>query len=206
MIAIHKQDVSASTWHSEFLNLLPELESRLKTAFRRLDPDAREEAVQEATVLSLFSYSRLAAQERANAVSASNLAWYSALQVKRGRSAGTRMNGREVLSRYAQIGKGFRVERLDALDTADATWIQALIDQKGWPILDQVAAKLDVCAWFASLSRRMKQIATDLASGFTTAEAAQKYGLTRGRISQMRRSLETSWHMYQHESSDSIVR
>jgi hypothetical protein len=64
---------------------------------------------------------------------------------------------------------------------------------------DQVAAKMDVGDWFSTLSRRMKQIAKDLAFGFSTSEVAGKYGVTAGRISQLRRVLEESWGEFQGE-------
>ena len=104
------------------------------------------------------------------------------------------MNGKEPLSRYAQLGNGIRVERLDG------KWIDALVEDKRAPVADQVAAKMDVGAWFATLSRRMKQIARDLAFGCSTSEVARKHGVTAGRISQLRRSLEESWAAYQQEA------
>jgi hypothetical protein len=47
----------------------------------------------------------------------------------------------------------------------------------------------------------MKRIASDLALGCSTSEAAMKYGLTAGRISQLRRVLEASWLAYQQEGT-----
>ena len=43
----------------------------------------------------------------------------------------------------------------------------------------------------------MKQIAKDLAFGCSTSEVANKYGVTPGRISQLRRTLEESWVAFQ---------
>ena len=37
-------------------------------------------------------------------------------------------------------------------------------------------------AWFATLTKRMKEIAKDLAFGCSTSEVAKKYGVTAGRI------------------------
>ncbi len=63
-----------------------------------------------------------------------------------------------------------------------------------------MAAKLDVGAWFATLTKRLKEIATDLAFGFSTSEVAEKHGVTAGRISQLRRMLEESWLAFQQEA------
>ena len=60
------------------------------------------------------------------------------------------MNGKEPLSRYAQIGNGIQVER------QPGNWIDAMVEDKRAPVADQVAAKMDVGAWFATLTKRMK--------------------------------------------------
>ena len=77
--------------------MLPEIQQRLRRAFRQLDPESREDAIAEAVVHCLLSFARLHDQGRAEAASASTLAWYAALAVKRGRPAGNRMNGKEPL-------------------------------------------------------------------------------------------------------------
>ena len=105
------------------------------------------------------------------------------------------MAGKDPLSRYAQIGNGIQIER------HSGNWIDTLVEDKRAPIADQVAAKMDVSAWFASLTERMKEIAQDLAFGCSTSEVAKKHGVTAGRISQMRRMLEDSWATFQNEVS-----
>ena len=37
-------------WQSEFVKLLPELEHRLRRRFRDLDPESREDAVEEGVI------------------------------------------------------------------------------------------------------------------------------------------------------------
>ena len=112
MIAVNneRQD-NETTWQSSFVTMLPEIQQRLRRAFRHLDAEAREEAIEEGVVHSLLSFARLHEQGRAEAATASTLAWYAALAVKRGRPAGSRMNGKEPLSRYAQVGNGIQVEQ-----------------------------------------------------------------------------------------------
>ena len=181
MIAVNNEREDTD-WQTTFLTMLPELEKRLRGAFRFLDPEAREESLREAIAHSLFAYVRLHEQGRADAATPSSLAWYSSRQVKRGRPAAGRMNGKEPLSRYAQLGNGIQIERLQS------NWIDTLVEDKRAPVADQVAAKLDVGAWFATLTQRMRQIAKDLAFGCSTSEVARKHGVTAGRISQLRRN------------------
>jgi hypothetical protein len=186
-------------WQSGFVAMIPEIELKLRLAFCRLDPEAREDAIEEGVVHSLLAYLRLYEQRRAEVATASNLAWYAAKHVKRGRPAGGRMNGKEPLSRYAQIGHGIQVE------SHAGDWIDTLVTDKRAPVADQVAAKIDVGAWFATLTKRMKEIAKDLAVGCSTAEVAEKHGLSAGRISQLRRTLEKSWVVYQQEPAPTLA-
>jgi hypothetical protein len=196
MIAVNNEchDHQAD-WQSSFLSMLPEIQQRLRRAFRHLDAEAREDAVEEGVIHSLLSYARLHDQGRADVASPSSLAWYSSQQVKRGRPAVGRMNGKEPLSRYAQVGNGIQIEQLPG------NWIDLLVEDKRASVPDQVAAKIDVGAWFATLTQRMRQIAKDLALGCSTSEVAGKHGLSPGRISQLRRTLEESWAAFQQEAA-----
>jgi hypothetical protein len=200
MIAIHQSDAEySSDWQVGFMTLLPEIKQRLHQAFRRRDAAAREEAITDAIVLCLLSYVRLHEQGRADKVTASNLAWYAAKQVKTGRSVGCRLNSKEPLAVYAQQRRGIRVEHLRANNPDDHEWIDSLVQDQRSTVLDHVAAKLDVAAWLKTLCRRTRRIATDLAKGSTTSEVARKYGVTAARISQLRQELKNSWGEFQHE-------
>lgn len=190
---------SETNWQSDFVAMLPEIEQKLRLAFCRLDPEAREDAIEEGVVHSLLSYVRLVEQGRAEVATPSSLAWYSSRHVKRGRPAGGRMNGKDPLSRYAQIGYGIQIER------QPSNWIDAIVADNRATVSDQVAAKMDVGAWFATLTMRMKEIAKDLAFGCSTSEVAKKHGLTAGRISQLRRVLEESWDAFQQEAAPAMA-
>ncbi len=200
MIAINSegQDIEPN-WQSTFVIMLPEIEQRLRRRFRQLNPESREDAVAEGVIHSLLNYVRLVEQRRADSITPSNLVWYATLAVKRGRPAGTRMNGKEPLSRYAQVGNGFQVEQLGG------NWMELMVEDKRASVPDQVAAKMDVGAWFETLPHRLKQIARDLAIGFSTSEVAVKHGVTAGRISQLRRTLELSWIAFQREVTPAVA-
>ncbi len=59
------------------------------------------------------------------------------------------------------------------------------------PIPDAVSFRVDVPAFFETLSDRQRRMAVDLAMGMTTTDAAAKYTLSPGRISQFRREFKT---------------
>jgi hypothetical protein len=200
MIAINNERQSNGTnWQSDFVTMLPEIKKSLRLAFCRLGPEAREDAIAEAIAHCLLAYVRLDEQNRTEVATASSLAWYSSRQIKRGRPAVGRMNAKEPLSRYAQLGSGVRFER------QNGEWIDKLVEDKRASVPDQVAAKLDMRAWFATLTKRMKEIAKDLAFGYSTSEVARKHGVTAGRISQLRRSLEESWAAFQRAEKSSVI-
>jgi hypothetical protein len=188
-----------SDWQTYFSAMLPEIESRLRTAFRQLDPASREEAIAEGVAHTILACVRLQERSLLGIASPSTLVWYSARQVKRGRPATGRINSKEPLSRYAQLTNAIKVERLPH------TWLAAIVADKRAPIADQVAAKLDVAAWLATLSRRRQEVAKDLAVGCSTSEVAKKYGVTPGRISQLRRTLEKSWAAFQHPMAPGVT-
>ncbi len=194
MIAINNER-NETTWQSSFVAMMPEVVQKLRLAFCQLDPEAREDAIEEGVVHSLLAYIRLHEQGRAEVSTPSSLAWYSSQQVKRGRPAVGRMNGKEPLSRYGQISNDIKLER------QPNNWIDAIVEDKRAAVADQVAAKMDVGAWFATLTKRTKEIAKDLAFGCSTKEVAKKYGVTAGRISQLRRVLEESWLAFEQEAA-----
>ena len=200
MIAInHCSEASNASWQDGFIKLLPEIQARLQRTFRHLDEEARETSTHDGVVTCMLAYAKLHARHRAHTVTPSNLAWFAAIQVKHGRPAGYRMNGREPLSRYAQLRSGIRLERLHSYSSTDDEWVDAMVEDKRSSVPDQAIARIDIHTWLGSLPRRNRQIAKDLAHGCSTREVAQKYGVTAGRVSQVRRELQRSWSAFQHE-------
>src|SRR5438105_389348 len=131
-------------WQTCFLAMLPEIQHRLLLAFCHLSQEAREDSIEEGIVHCLLTYVRLFEQGRAGSVSPSSLSWYAALAVKRGRPASRRMNSKDPLSAYAQLGKGIKVERLHAYSEKREEWIDMLVADKRAAVPDQVATRMDV--------------------------------------------------------------
>jgi hypothetical protein len=188
-----------ATWQEQFVAMLPEIERLLKIAFRNIPSEGRNDACEEGLFHCIWSYFQLYEQGRAEAATASSLVWFAMLQVRRGRVAGCRSNGREVMSRYAQIGHGFKVVPLQNHDPDDDTWVNDVVESRNTSVLDQIAIRMDFRSWLKSLGRRTRRIALDLAKGFRTSEVSRKYSLTPSRISQLRRELQASWQLYQGE-------
>lgn len=59
------------------------------------------------------------------------------------------------------------------------------------------ALRIDFSEWLQGLTNRQQDLVKMLASGETTADAAQKLGCSPGNISQYRKRLADSWYEYQ---------
>jgi hypothetical protein len=127
------------------------------------------------------------------------LARYAVAQIHDGRRVGNRLNVRDVLSPYAQRQKAIHVERLDRFDKDDGQWIEAVVEDLHTPVPDQVAFRCDFPAWLKSLTRRNRRIAEALSLGHTTGDVAKRFGVSPGRISQLRREMHDSWHEFHGE-------
>ena len=202
MIAIGKKKTTDAVpaWHADFLNLLPDIRRHAVIAFRNLNSEAREEAIQETICNALRAYVRLVERDKTDLAYASVLARYGVAQVCSGRKVGGKLNARDVSSRYARRKQGFKVERLDRFDQEEQGWQEIVVeDRHAGP--DVVAAtRIDFRDWLNSLTERQRKIAVTLAGGETTNAAARKFNLTAGRISQVRRQLMEAWEAFTEET------
>ena len=71
---------------------------------------------------------------------------------------------------------------------------------------ETAAARIDIAAWFASLPRRNRAVASALASGDATGDVAEKYELSKSRVSQLRNELRISWLDFQGELPPVLAR
>lgn len=203
MIAKAKQKTpdAVSPWHDGFVTMLPTIRRHASLAFRALNPEAREEAIQEAICNTLVAYRRLVKLGKADLAYASVLARYAVAQVRSGRQIAERLNGNDVLSVYAQRKHRIQVDRLQRYDQRRGTWEDILVEDRRATPAQVAASRIDVTDWLASLTDRQREIASVLATGETTKAAAERFQLTPGRISQIRRELAASWRRF-HDRDD----
>ena len=121
--------------------------------------------------------------------------------MKVGRKAATKLNVRDVSSEYYQLRKGITVERLDHLDRDTESWHEVLVEDRHAGPAETAASRIDFADWLRSLSRRRRKIATTLATGETTGEAAKLFQVSPCRISQFRREFRDSWRQFQGEDA-----
>ena len=201
MIAISKEKPNdvVPAWHHDFLKLLPAIRRHASIAFRNLDPEAKEEAVQEVTCNAMRAYVRLVELGKTDIAYASVLARYGIRQTRVGRKVGNKLSARDVLSRYAQRKQGFRVDSLDHYDREEMGWREIVVEDK-YSGPDVIAAtRIDFNDWLNSLTDRERKVATTLATGESTGAVAKMIGVSAGRISQLRRELMETWDAFTAE-------
>lgn len=192
-------------WQAGFLILLPDIRRKLRFAFRRLRAERRDEAIQEALANALVAYRRLAELGKRIWLSPVPLARYAVRQASSGRQVASPLNAGEVLSLYAQRKAGFTVSSLHRPDDTEGSWKELLVEGRRSTPAELAASRLDFDVWWRRLPLRKRRIAAALAAGSTTSETARRFRLTAGRISQLRRELETNWQEFQGEPDTATV-
>jgi hypothetical protein len=162
-----------------FVSRLSEMEDLAAGHFRHLDPEAREEAVQNSVVLAYRYWRRLVERGRDAEGLLKGVLWWACRHTRQGRQGGGRakMKPKCVLD-YARRGIGnVTVER--EID------LNHFIGQTA-SVPDTVAFRVDIPAFLSTLPQRDREIACDLAIGTGTKEVARKFGVSAAAISQFR--------------------
>lgn len=185
-------------WHHRFLQILPAIRRQATASFRKADPAAREEAVQEVIANALVAYARLVDQEKEHVAFATPLAGYAIAQVRAGRQVGSRLNVRDVTSAYCRARKGVRLESLD--QQVSGEWMEITAESRRATPAEIATIRIDFTDWLTTLTPRNRRLAERLAAGESTSSAACALGVSRGRVSQLRAELRNAWHFFQGES------
>lgn len=178
--------------------MLPAIRRHAQLRFRSLPAELRAEMVQETIARALLDYLRLIERDREHLAHATPRARFAVAQVRRGRRVGCRLNVRDVSSEYCQTRKGIS---LHSLDTDDETsgWREVLVEDRQAGLAEIAAVRIDFAQWLKTLPRRSRRLAQRLAAGETTSNAAQQFGISPGRVSQLRAELRRAWHAFQGE-------
>ena len=167
---------SKADLHREFLELLPSIRRQAAFSFRRLGPEAREEAVQEAIAHAFAAFVRLVRLDKQDLAYAAPLARFAVARVRDGRYVATRLNVNDVSSPWCRQRRGVSVENVD--DQADG-WRELVTDRRAGPA-EIAVVRIDFAAWLESLSVPDRRIAEILATGETTKCTAKRCSVSAG--------------------------
>jgi DNA-directed RNA polymerase specialized sigma24 family protein len=202
-LAVDLKTRKRPTWHSAFLRMLPSIRRHAEVRFRHVNATDREDAVQEVIARALLDYLRLIERGKEAVAFAGPLARYAVAQVRRGRRVGGRLNIRDVSSEYCRVRKGVLLESLDR-DENSSDWREVLVEDRHSTPAEIAATRIDVGEWLKTLPGRSRRLAERLATGETTSDAAQLFGISPARVSQLRRELHHAWNSFQAETDSTL--
>ncbi len=186
----------ARKWHAMFLRMLPRIRLHARIAFRSFQREQRQEAIQDVTANAWQAFVRLVERGKAALAYATPLAMYGVRQYRDHRRVGAALNVNDITSTYCQQRKGVVVQRLDKFDRSANQWEEVLVEDRHAGPADIARMRLDFAAFLARLPLRLRRIAKFLAQGESTTAAAEKFGVSLGRISQIRKELKLAWNRF----------
>lgn len=194
-------DCTTPSWHAGFLSMVPTIRRYVRFAFRKLNEEAKEDAVVEAVANALVAYVALCKRGKELLAYPTVLARYAIAQLRAGRRVGNRMNRHDVFACLGRHHQGTRLLRFsESADDRD-DWFEATMEDTKTAVPDQAAFRCDFPAWLSTHASRNHGIATALAVGDSTREVARRFGVSPGRISQLRGELHDSWQRFHGEKN-----
>ena len=194
--------------HAAFLALVPTIRKRARIAFAFCKcANQKADRIAETLALAWRSFVRL--HERGRNPSAFPVVF--AIYVARAVASGRRIAGGEtvndVMSQTAQRKHGFSVNEFsdpnfvpshELLNDPHAQKIldaleERLTDNTLTPVPDQAAFRIDFREWLRTLSTRERTMAHAMMREEGTNDLSRKFGVSPGRISQLRSKLRAEW-------------
>ena len=189
---------STGRWQQDFVRILPAIQTHASIRFRKLPPQRKEDAVAESVAVAAVNYQRLAAAGRLNRAYVSSLAGFSVRHAAQDRRIGGRQSSGDVLSPLAQKKHGFAVSSLN--NPHDYYGLRPrIIDRGDYTPADAAAFRIDFERWLNDQCGRDRRIIRRLIGGDGTGEVARRFGLSEGRVSQLRRKFERGWAVFQRD-------
>jgi hypothetical protein len=192
---------------ARFLMMLPRVELHARIYFRFLPHDRKEEAVAETIALAWRWFVTLVERGKDATQFVSALASFAARAVLSGRRLCGQLPAKDVLSEVAQRRHGFTVQALPQTTRHPFEEVYASVqgqrhidaleemlrDNTVTPPPDQAAFRIDFAAWRRTRTERDRRLMADLMLGERTSHVSRKYGITAGRVSQLRRDFHDDW-------------
>jgi len=193
---------SSPCWQAEFSRMLPRIENHARFQFRGLRGDRLDEAVQEVVCHACQAYSHLVTQGRAEVATWSSLAKFALKRYRAGRRVGGSLNVNDICSVHCRLRKGVQVQSLRRWDDQGQGWTEILVEDKKSTPAEIAAARIDYPDFLATLCPRVRRITESLATGESTGQVAQRFRISPGRISQLRKELKLAWEQFHQLPSE----
>jgi hypothetical protein len=218
MIAIPERlpTVSLATLHQHFVaRLLPRITVHARIVFRGYGEEQQAELTADSVALAWSWYTRLYERGKDAATFPATFASFVVRAVKCGRRLTGMDKAKDVLSRRAQARHGFRVEAMPATTRAPRNELygavggqrlqdeheECLRENVRTPVPDQVNFRVSFPAFLGRQTTRDRRLARHLSLGHSGKNAAQKFGLSPGRVTQIRQRLCREWYAMHDEQA-----
>ena len=199
------QLATSDHWQTNFAAVLPVVQTHASIQFRHLQPEALEEATAETVARACFDYDDLVKRHRLGHAYPSTLATYAVQRVRAHRCVGGHQNAKDVLSPVAQARHGFALTTLTPWDVHEGSWREVVVESKRVNPADSATFRVDFADWLGQWPKRHRRIINALAAGHRAMVVAQKFGMSQGRVSQLRRHYQRSWEVFQGEQTAAQV-
>jgi len=146
-----------------------------------------------------LAFRRLVECDKAELAYPTVLATYGVKQVLSGRRVGSRLNAKDASSLCCQQWKGVQMQQLRRFDSVQGKWRETVVEDGRATPADVAATRIDFAEWLRQLPRSKRNVAKLLATGEGTLAAAQRFRLSKARISQLRSELRLNWEEFQGE-------
>jgi len=202
---------------TKFLAILPKIERCARFHFRHISCSARRtDRIAETVGLCWKWFVRLAEQGRDAAEFVTAMATLVARAVNSGRRVGRQESAVDVMSSVTQHRHRFSVESLPISTRRSQESIYAVVrgqseldayearlaENTVTPVPDAAAFRIDFPRFLGGMSERDRALAMFLSLGHTATRAANKFGVTCGRVTQLRQRWHQNWRRFEGEDAD----
>jgi hypothetical protein len=179
-------------------DILPRVEAHGHIRFRHVRCHQRkEELVAEMTALCWKWFLRLVRRGKDVLQFVSALVTYAARAVNSGRRVCGMDRAKDVLSPRAQQMHGFTVSKLPDFSTLSGSPVaEALMENTDTPVPEQVSFRVDFPQWRRARCHRDRAMIDRMMLGERTLDLSKKFGVSPGRVSQLRREFHDDWQRF----------
>ncbi len=189
----HDPRFSLAKCKAVYAKMLPSIKRHARIAFRYLNPEEKQERVQNVLANTWEALVRLARRGKLDQAFPSVLAKFAEKQTRDHRITGGHMNIKEILSKYCQLNKDVVVERLDRFNEEDGCWEEAVVQDTRNPFHRAIVqARRTAFPVAPALPAPARQGCLELAQQMVgiRAEHSQTFRSARDRARHGRRGLD----------------
>ena len=184
---------------SALLAALPFVARRARRCFCCQPAFQRDEYVADSVTAAFLIYRGLQSRGRTDVTHSKGFAFNACRAVGNGKPMGLGSAPSDVLDPVVRRRGRVRVESLNV--PACDGWMDMAVEDKKFGPAEAAAFRIDFKAWRKMLNKRDRRIMDLLAAGERGMDVAARFGVSAGRISQLRRHWAGSWRVFQGQST-----